>query len=297
MKQAALLANAIMGYATHAPAHRGKMRLVKTGLHLLAGKPARSVYGPLMVVRPRDATNRFALLGTLKADYDDVAAVVASLPSGACFVDIGANLGLFSASAARMVGPDGRVIAFEPAAGVFADLAANLALNGCDNAVPLRLAISGETGALGFREGGTEHSGVGSIAAGGATRIQAIDGRSACALIAGIAQDRPICVKIDVEGHEAHVVTALDPLWASPRVRTVIAEIDQANLAQHGASASVIYDALARHGFVPRLGAGARAHYNEIFDRPVADGPAGISQAAVTSAPAAPNPRSERAAP
>jgi FkbM family methyltransferase len=36
------------------------------------------------------------------------------LEPGGTFIDVGANIGLYSLAAARIVGPDGRVLAFEP---------------------------------------------------------------------------------------------------------------------------------------------------------------------------------------
>lgn len=60
------------------------------------------------------------------------------LQPGQVVVDAGAFVGVFTVLAAKMVGPDGRVIAFEPDAGNFQLLRQNIAINGLTNvkAVP-----------------------------------------------------------------------------------------------------------------------------------------------------------------
>jgi len=60
------------------------------------------------------------------------------LGPGATVVDIGANLGTFTVLAASIVGPAGRVIAFEPESATFARLQANVALNGRTTSSPAR---------------------------------------------------------------------------------------------------------------------------------------------------------------
>ena len=51
------------------------------------------------------------------------------LEPGNVFVDVGANWGYYTLAAAHMVGPEGRVVAFEPEPRLFALLTANIAAN------------------------------------------------------------------------------------------------------------------------------------------------------------------------
>jgi len=68
------------------------------------------------------------------------------LMPGGVFLDVGANIGMFSLRAATLVGPEGRVIAVEPAE-VSADrLKRNLALNELHNVVLVRAALSDVVG-------------------------------------------------------------------------------------------------------------------------------------------------------
>jgi FkbM family methyltransferase len=64
----------------------------------------------------------------------------ANLRPGMTFVDIGANVGYFSVLASKLVGPEGTVVAVEPAPGNLALLRSNLWRNGCSNVQVLPIA-------------------------------------------------------------------------------------------------------------------------------------------------------------
>lgn len=61
---------------------------------------------------------------------------------GWCALDIGANVGAHTMRLARMVGPEGRVIAFEPTTYAYAKLTKNIALNAYPNIRSIRVALS-----------------------------------------------------------------------------------------------------------------------------------------------------------
>ena len=247
--------------------HPGKGRLVRGMLRLLDGRRLPSVYGPQMIVRAGDATNRFALLGTLAEDYRDVHAEIMAMPAGECFVDIGANLGLFTMVASRHLGADGRVIAFEPNQKTFSDLAGNLAANGCTNVVTLCAGVSNATARVAFDPGPAGHSGVAHISESGSSAIMVLGGRQVAELILNIAAGRRITIKIDVEGHENQVIDALMPLLGEAQVARMIVEVDPDNLAQHGTTRETLFARLAEKGLTPSVNDPSRRHYNEIFVR------------------------------
>jgi len=72
--------------------------------------------------------------------------VSAFLRPGDVFVDVGANIGLFSVTAANRVGDTGKVYAFEPAAKTFHRLSENININNLRNIQPFQLALSNEPG-------------------------------------------------------------------------------------------------------------------------------------------------------
>jgi FkbM family methyltransferase len=65
---------------------------------------------------------------------------------GMTVVDAGAHVGYFTLLAARKVGPNGRVYAFEPALENFTLLVRNIGLNGYRNTFPKQIAVSDKDG-------------------------------------------------------------------------------------------------------------------------------------------------------
>lgn len=68
------------------------------------------------------------------------------ITKGMTIVDIGANIGYYTLLAARLVGKEGKVFAFEPEPQNYALLLRNIELNGYDNVVAVRKAVSRKTG-------------------------------------------------------------------------------------------------------------------------------------------------------
>jgi FkbM family methyltransferase len=75
----------------------------------------------------------------------DTAAINMLCREGMTVIDIGANIGAFTLHFAKLVGPKGKVIAFEPMSWAFAKLERNIALNDFANITPERMALSNET--------------------------------------------------------------------------------------------------------------------------------------------------------
>src|SRR5262249_20876384 len=70
------------------------------------------------------------------------------LRPGDIFIDVGANIGLYTLIAAARVGPSGRVVALEPTTTTFARLMDNVQLNKFSNVNCVNLALSDWSGHL-----------------------------------------------------------------------------------------------------------------------------------------------------
>jgi FkbM family methyltransferase len=68
------------------------------------------------------------------------------LSPGKVFVDAGANFGIYTLFASKIVGEAGRVISFEPSSRVFPVLRRNIALNGFKNVLAFPVALTDKTG-------------------------------------------------------------------------------------------------------------------------------------------------------
>ena len=118
---------------------------------------------------------------------------------GDTVLDIGAHIGSLTVSTARLVSPGGTVYAFEPQKKIYRELVHNLELNELTNAVPLRFALSSETGIIEMnRKGAKGKDGRVRVGKGG----DKVEART----IDSFGFSDVSLMKIDVEGHEARVL-------------------------------------------------------------------------------------------
>ena len=135
--------------------HRSPIRVVT---HLLSwrwrtwlGRPAtiRLPRQQLTLALPPEWHGAAKLLYIFRDDYEpDLAVLQKFLVPGGVMVDVGANYGIFSLNAARLVGPTGKVLAFEPAQNNFSTFKKNLALNNVSQVRALRMALAEKPGRL-----------------------------------------------------------------------------------------------------------------------------------------------------
>ena len=117
-------------------------------------------------------------------------------------IDLGAHIGYFTLLLAKQVGRSGQVLAFEPNPHNFAALQENVRLNGYDNVVLERKAVSGRDAVVSFRapEGQTLSS-MGSLNAvsGVPYQVESVTLESYWRSFGGAPLD---FAKIDIEGSE-----------------------------------------------------------------------------------------------
>lgn len=118
---------------------------------------------------------------------------------GSVAVEVGAHIGSHTVSLARLVGPWGRVYAFEPQRKIYRELYHNLALNGLTNVVPLRYAIgAGETRIIEMNPATQGNEGGTGVGAGGdRAELRSLD---------SFGFERVSLLKIDVEHYENEVL-------------------------------------------------------------------------------------------
>jgi FkbM family methyltransferase len=138
-------------------------------------------------------------------------ALVRHLEPGAVMYDIGANLGFFSLVAARLLGPDGRVYAFEPAPDNAAAITRNAGLNQLENIDVIPRAVSSRAGTARLQvvddqswsrlEEFGEHPDT--------ERVLEVPTVTIDALVQSGELPPPALVKIDVEGAELAVLEGM----------------------------------------------------------------------------------------
>lgn len=139
------------------------------------------------------------------------------LPKGGTVIDIGGNIGYHALLAAKLVGPTGRVLTFEPSQRIFEQLESNIRLNGFKNVEPIRSAVSDRSGTAEFHMMPDNEQGLGSlIPQKGAIRTEVVNLITFEEIAAMVEMGRVDLVKIDVEGAEALLVAGMASYDFSP---------------------------------------------------------------------------------
>src|SRR5207249_4055000 len=130
--------------------------------------------------------------------------VLKRLKPGAVFVDVGANIGVFTLPAARKMGPAGRVIAIEPSPRIFPYLERNVALNKLSNVRCIQCAAYDRDGGTApFYEAPVDHFGMGSLGAQFHNEPVPVLCRRLDHVLKEQGIERVDVIKVDVEGFEA----------------------------------------------------------------------------------------------
>ena len=133
--------------------------------------------------------------------------LVERLRPGMVFYDLGANIGLFSLLAARLVSPAGKVVSFEPDPDNASRLKRNIARNNYQNVTVLQKGIWSSTGKRGFRIASTSSPdhGLGRFSdEEGDTQNLMVDCVALDDIVGQVAA--PDAIKCDVEGAEIDVL-------------------------------------------------------------------------------------------
>jgi FkbM family methyltransferase len=151
-------------------------------------------------------------------EYDKRKAFERTVAEGSVVYDIGANVGFYTLLASVLVGPKGKVFAFEPVPRNLRYLKQHLRINGIKNVSVIEAAVADRDGVAQF-DGGPNPS-MGHLAADGSLTVRTVtlDG-----MVAKGELPPPDCLKIDVEGAELAVLTGAMSLLESARPTVFLA--------------------------------------------------------------------------
>ncbi|MFE2583687.1 FkbM family methyltransferase [Streptomyces sp. NPDC059378] len=243
-------------YVRDAPGSLGKGRLAARHLNpYLRDHPRRRVVetrsGARFAVDTRDLIQRYLyLFGVWEPHLTSW--LRRRLRPGDCFVDVGANVGVFSVLASQLVGDTGRVVAIEASPDFHRRLSQQCRLNGCRNVRAVNAAVSDGHRTLTFVLASSANTGANSIVPydGPAESTFDIAARPLPELLepAEIAAAR--VVKIDVEGAEGSVVRGLAPLLDRLRPDAEICvEVTPERMARLGDSPAELLRTMTDAGF------------------------------------------------
>lgn len=177
--------------------------------------------------------------------------VKSCLRKGDYFVDIGANIGLFSLITSRIVGDSGKVICFEPTPLTFERLTENLKHNNCLNVDARNVGLSDKSGFLKLNVSENGFDAWNSFTVTDNTMLQAVVEVPISTLdyeLKNVDLSKIRLVKIDVEGWEKFVING-GRFFFSKYSPIVMVEFTEANTFAAGYYVQEIYDMMTDMGF------------------------------------------------
>jgi FkbM family methyltransferase len=172
------------------------------------------------------------------------------LSPGKVFVDAGANFGIYTLLAAKIVGEAGRVISFEPSSRVFPVLQRNIALNGSQSVLAFPVALTDKPG----RARLYHHSAVGCDSLGHDASFEQgayaeeIETESLDNVLKRIAVKRVDVIKMDVQGAEELALRGANEIVTSMRP-VVIFEFFPQGAVSLGLPPNGTWEFLESHGY------------------------------------------------
>jgi FkbM family methyltransferase len=179
--------------------------------------------GGTYVLRTRDGSafelrggtgDRFSVFEiAIRRDYFNLV----KIKPGDVIVDIGANIGVFTVIASKLIGSHGRVIAIEPNSESAKQLERNIALNRLNNVTVYRAAVTGAPGNVTLHTGkkailSSIFTSVDGQAVGGSA--EEVRGLPLADILAREKIDRVDLLKIDCEGGEYEIFDAAESeIW------------------------------------------------------------------------------------
>lgn len=189
--------------------------------------------------------------GDFVADEPEARLLHEMVSAGDWAIDVGANVGHYTLALARLVGPSGRVIAFEPMRSTFALLASNVEVLGANNVSLINAAATDTMSVLGMdmpkvAATGLDNPYMAQVSADGefsvlGLRLDSLELTSKVRL-----------VKIDAEGHEINVLRGMDHLLRTARPKLIVEGND-----------SEVEEFLAERGYGFRVLSGS---WNRIYE-------------------------------
>lgn len=177
----------------------------------------------------------------------------AFLRPGDIFVDIGANIGLFTVIAANIVGNSGHVYAFEPCSRTYQRLLANTQLNHLNNVSCYQLALSDEETQTNMTISLDGYDAWNSLArpiAGEQFAVERVD----CTTWNKFVRKNSLfgrikLMKIDVEGWETHVLGGGYEVFSRQDAPVLLVEFTEEASKSAGSSCKVLYRMLEELGY------------------------------------------------
>jgi FkbM family methyltransferase len=235
------------------PSFRGKWRLREVWQRTVAdtdSRIARLPDGSILKVQLDIPYEQMVWLQD--EEWDELLYVQNKLRAGDVFIDVGANIGLWTLVAATSVGPSGRVFSFEPNPTTFDRLLENIRLNGKASRVEaFSKAVSADERVVSFVCDRQHNlSAISSSGSDGAHMKKVPTLALDCLLANELVASRLAGIKLDTEGHELEALQGASGL-IEERWPWLIVEFNTTVLASDCLGDWPAYRFLAAKHYVP----------------------------------------------
>jgi len=187
-----------------------------------------------------------------KFENDIIKFLSTYLKKGDVFIDVGANIGLFSLLAAKVINSEGKVYSFEPCLSTFNKLTENVFINNILNIECINNALSEK------EEIKVLHSSLDGFDAWNTLGKYSKSQNYECEEVKTITLDSFMdkinksvsLIKIDVEGWEMLVIKGAKTILSREDAPTLIIEFDDENAKNSGFNCSDLFDELLNLGYL-----------------------------------------------
>jgi FkbM family methyltransferase len=240
----------LRAYSRVAPTERGGFRLARMARAMLPREKWKGTFtapgGARLNLDLGTYPDCCMAVGLYELDTARVLARI--LKPGDHFVDCGANIGYFTLMAARLVGPTGRVDAFEPDPVNRARLEEHLRMNGSPSSVTVQaVALSDQDGwaTLYHPSDAARNHGEASLFA--PAGVKADSYTVPLARLDRLVSAAPRLVKMDIEGAELAAIGGMTELLKGERPPELIVEHNPASASSAGHRPGDLLRALQKH--------------------------------------------------
>ena len=188
-----------------------------------------------------------------KFELDEAQFISDFLKEGDIFIDIGANIGLYTLMAAQKVGNQGKVYSFEPTGTTYKRLLENIEINRFNNIIPVNKALSDKNGRFEMNVSCDGFDGWNSftkITRGSKSRTETVEATQVDSFFNDDKiWDRISLIKIDVEGWEKFVMLGGDEHFKRAKSPVLIVEFVDQNIINAGYTCQELYQILVSCGY------------------------------------------------
>jgi FkbM family methyltransferase len=189
-----------------------------------------SLHGVEAIFSARTPVELRCVEGTWFSETEMLTGVLSGLRAGDAFLDVGSNLGVFTVFAAKVVGPGGRVVAFEPETTAHSRLIENIGLNNLHNVRALKQALSDTRATRRLVLGDAGAVSQSAHIADDIGPSEAVETADYDWLVANQSLPIPRLVKMDIEGHEFEALKGMGATLSNPACAALFCEIHPLSL-------------------------------------------------------------------